>query len=163
MTCPTREELVAVLDGELAPDALAAARRHAGACTACQAELARLESTAALLRAGSPAPEPSPFFSTRLAARLAAEAPRRRGLAARLAVHPWRLAVAGGLAVALAAGVTAGVYTVQRARSADELAVAERLELLEDLEVVASLDEVEGPDDVAVIAALTPGAPEGRP
>jgi anti-sigma factor RsiW len=147
-----------VLDGALAPDALGVARRHVDACAACRAELARLESTVALLRAGSPAPEPSPLFATRLAARLAAAPPpRRRGLAGLLDLGPWRLAVAGGFAVALVAGVAAGVFVIHRARTADELAVAERLELLEDLEVVASLDDVESPDDVAVIAALAPG------
>ena len=94
MTCPTREELVAVLDGALAPDALAKARRHVGGCDRCRAELARLEAGVALLRAGSPAVEPSPFFATRLAARLAAEPPRRRGLSFYLGT-PWRLAAAG--------------------------------------------------------------------
>jgi anti-sigma factor RsiW len=170
MTCPSREDLVAVLDGALSPDALAAARAHADGCARCRAELAHLDAGVALLRAGAPAPEPSPFFATRLAARLAAEPapPRRRGLAGLFAATPWRLAAAGGLAAALVAGAGAGISTVQRAhraRAAEELAVAERLELLEDLEVVASVDAVESADDVAVIAALDDGAGprEGRP
>lgn len=179
MTCPTREELVAVLDGALAPDALAAARGHVEACAGCRAELARLEAAVALLRVGSPAPAPSPDFAARLAARLAAEpaprpgravgwrsgddAPRRRGLAALLAPR-WRLAAAAALAAAVAAAVL-GARAVHRARSeAEELAVAERLDLLENLEVVASVGEVETPDDVAVIAALgDPRSGEGRP
>jgi anti-sigma factor RsiW len=163
MTCPTREELVAVLDDALAPDARAAARRHVDGCGRCRAELARLESGVALLRAGSPAVEPSPFFATRLAARLAAEPPRRRGLSFYLGT-PWRLAAAGGLAAVVVAGVAAGVVQARHVRSAEELAVAERLDLLEDLEVVASVGEVDGPDDVAAIAALDEKAPrEGRP
>lgn len=186
MTCPTREELVAMLDAALvpgaaspreagrAPDALAAVRGHVDGCPACRGELARLEAGVAALRAGSPPVEPSPFFAVRLAARLAAEPPPRRrglaGLAGVLGRTPWRLAAAGGLAAALAVGIV----LVQRTRSADELAVADRLELLEDLEVVASLGDVDGPDDVAIIAALgdagspapprgATGAREGRP
>jgi anti-sigma factor RsiW len=164
MTCPTREELVAVLDGALAPDALTAARRHVDGCDRCRAELARLESGVALLRAGSPAVEPSPFFATRLAARLAAERPRRRRELSFFLGTPWRLAAAGGLVAVVVAGLAAGVVRARHARSAEELAVAERLDLLEDLEVVASVGEVDGPDDVAAIAALDEKAPrEGRP
>jgi anti-sigma factor RsiW len=177
MTCPSREELVAVLDAAplagapaaraagpgrgVEGDALAAVRGHVDGCPACRAELARLEAGLAALRAGSPLVEPSPFFAARLSARLAAlPPPRRRGLAGLLGGTPWRLAAAGSLAAALAVGFV----LVQRTRTADELAVADRLELLEDLEVVASLGDVDGPDDVAIIAALgDPGAPSPAP
>jgi len=163
MTYPTREELVAVLDGALPPDALVSARRHVDGCERCRVELARLEAGVALLRAGSPAVLPSPFFAARLSARLAAEPSRRpRGLAFFLGT-PWRVAAAGGLAAALAAAVTTGVVQLRHERHAEELAVAERLELLEDLEVVASVGDVDGPDDVAVIAALDAAPREGRP
>lgn len=157
MTCPSGEALVAVLDGALAPAALADARLHVEGCPSCRAELARLEAGAAALRAGSPTPEPSPWFATRLAARLAAEAAPRPS---RWRAVPWRLAGAGGLAAA----VVLGVVVVRHERGADELAAAERLELLEDYEVVASLGDVEGADDVAVVAALDGLSPrEGRP
>lgn len=169
MTCPTREEVAAALEdagtpaGEAGPPGpLAALRGHLAGCAACRAEYARLEAGLAALRAGSPTVEPSPFFATRLAARLAAAPPPpRRGLAALSALvgRPWRLAAAGALAAAL----TVGLVAVQRGRSADELAVAARLELLEDLEVVASLGDVEGADDVAVIAGLGEPAREARP
>jgi anti-sigma factor RsiW len=159
MTCPDREALVAVLDGALAPSALAEARRHVEGCAACRGELARLEAAVAALRAGSPAPEPSPFFATGLAARIASLPPPRRGLALWRAV-PWRLVLAGGAAATLALGVV----LVQRSRTAEELAVASRLELLEDLEVVASVGEVETAEDADVVAALDRLAPgEGRP
>jgi anti-sigma factor RsiW len=162
MTCPTREELVAALDGDLSPDGLAA-RRHADGCDRCRADLARLEAGIAALRAGSPAVEPSPFFATRLAARLAAAPPRRRGPSFYLGT-PWRLAAAAGLAAAaLVAGVTVLEVRGRNTRAA-ELAVAERLDLYEDLEVVASVGDVDGPDDVAVIAALDGrDGREGRP
>jgi anti-sigma factor RsiW len=163
MTCPTREELVAVLDGALAADALASARRHVDGCDRCRAELARLEAGVALLRAGSPAVLPSPFFAARLSARLADLPSRRgRGLAFFFGT-PWRLAAAGGLAAAVVAAVTTGVVQLRHERHAEELAVAERLDLLEDLEVVASVGDVDGPDDVAVIAALDATPREGRP
>ena len=159
MTCPNREELVAVLDGALAPGALAEARRHVEGCAACRGELARLEAAVAALRAGSPAPEPSPFFSMRLAARIASLPPPRRAGGLLRAV-PWRPVLAGGLAVALAVGAV----LVQRGRTAEELAVAARLDLLEDLEVVASVGDVETAEDAEVVAALDRLGPgEARP
>jgi anti-sigma factor RsiW len=159
MTCPSREELVAVLDGALAPGALAEARRHVEGCAACRGELARLEAALSALRAGSPAPEPSPFFSMRLAARIASLPPPRRAGGLLRAV-PWRPVLAGGLAVALAVGAV----LVQRGRTAEELAVAARLDLLEDLEVVASVGDVETAEDAEVVAALDRLGPgEGRP
>ena len=159
MTCPSGEELVAVLDGALAPGALAEARRHVAGCAACRGELARLEAALSALRAGSPAPEPSPFFSMRLAARIASLPPPRRAGGLLRAV-PWRPVLAGGLAVALAVGAV----LVQRGRTAEELAVAARLDLLEDLEVVASVGDVETAEDAEVVAALDRLGPgEGRP
>lgn len=166
MTCRSREELVALLDGALAPPALAAAREHVAECGACRAELARLEAGVSALRAGSPALEPSPLFETRLAARLAAEPPRPRGLLRLLGIlplRPWPLA-AGAAAVALAAGLAAWLALAPRAREVGEVAMAEQLELLEELEVVASVGEVESVEDAAVVAMLDQLSPrEGRP
>ena len=161
MTCVRSEELVALLDGVPAPE-LAAARRHVDGCAACRAELARLEAGVLALRAGSPAPEPSPYFATRLAARLAAEPPPRRGLAALLRRPRWVLAFAAAAALALGGAAVAG--RAHRQRTAVEIAIAERLELLEEYEVVASVGDVESEDDAAVVAALDQLAPrEGRP
>jgi hypothetical protein len=68
--------------------------------------------------------------------------------------------VAGGVAAALAVGL----LLVQRGRTAQELALAARLDLLEDLEVVASVGDVETPEDAEVVAALDRLGPgEGRP
>ena len=164
MTCPRREELVALLDGALAPEALAAARRHADGCAACRAELDRLGEGIAALRAGSPAAEPSPRFAARLEARLAALPPRRRGLARLLPAflapeHPLQFAALGG-AVALA--VSAALLVVPRHRG-DELSLADELSLSEDYEVVASVGDVESADDAAVVAALDELGREGRP
>jgi anti-sigma-K factor RskA len=165
MTCPRSEELVALLDEALSPAALAETRRHADACAACRAELDRLAAGILALRAGSPAPEPSPLFVARLESRLAAEAPRRKGLARLLSTaflpdRPWRFAVAGG-AVAVAAA--AALVLVPRHRGLDELSLAAQLELSEDYEVVASVGDVESADDAAVVAALDQLAPGGRP
>ncbi|HEX9398929.1 MAG TPA: zf-HC2 domain-containing protein [Anaeromyxobacter sp.] len=161
MTCPGSDVLVALLDGALPPPALAAARAHVDGCAACRAALARLGAGAAALRAGSPAPEPSPFFAARLAARIAAEPPRPRGLRRLLPARGWRLALA---TAAVAVAVAGGALVVQRGRSAEEVAVAERLDLLLDYEVVASVGEVEDADDAAVVAELDELTPrEGRP
>ena len=160
MTCPGSDVLVALLDDALPPDALARARAHAGGCAACRAALARLEAGAAALRAGSRAPEPSPYFAARLAARLAAEPRRPRGLRRLLPARGWRIAFAAAAAVVIAGGVALN----ERARGAEEAAVAERLELLLDYEVVASVGDVEDADDAAVVAALDElSAREGRP
>src|SRR6266542_2838189 len=73
------------------------------------AALARLAAGATALRAGSPAPEPSPFFAARLAARIAALPPRRRGLRRLLPAHGLRLALAAAAAVAIAGGASFAV------------------------------------------------------
>ena len=161
MTCPGSDVLVGLLDGALPPPALAAARAHVDGCAACRAALARLAAGATALRAGSRAPEPSPFFAARLAARIAALPPRRRGLRRLLPAHGLRLALAAAAAVAIAGGAS---FAVLRGRGAEEAAVAERLDLLLDYEVVASVGDVEGEDDAAVVAALDELEPrEGRP
>lgn len=158
MTCPSGEELVLVLDGALPEAALAEARGHVEGCASCRAELARLGAGVALLRAGSPGVEPSPYFSARLAARLAGPPVSPRGLGALLRPR-WRLAAVAGVAAAAAAGL----LVTQRVRVPDEFAVAERLELLEDYEVVASVGDVESAEDAEVILALDRLARRGRP
>lgn len=157
MTCPGPERLAGLLDADLDPGAQAAVGAHAAGCARCQAELARLRAGIALLRQGSPAPEPSPFFAARLAARLAAEPPPAAGLGrlrALLAGRGLRLAALAG-AAAVAIAVAGGVVSARRTqREALELAAAERLELYEELEVVAGLGDVESAEDAAVVAAL---------
>lgn len=54
MTCPRDEVLIALRDGELAESQARAVRAHAGGCTRCNAELAKLEELTSDLRARVP-------------------------------------------------------------------------------------------------------------
>lgn len=143
-----REELTAFLDGALDEARREVVARHLEACGACRAERDRLASALVALSRLPPAPEPSPGFEARLAARIARE--RRPGLLARLAPRrvAW-LAPAAGLAAA--ALVTA--VAIRQHRST-EAAVAANLELLSDFEIAASLGHVETAEDAAVVLAL---------
>jgi len=150
------EELTALHDGALPPPRAAELRRHLEGCAACRAEAARLAAAAAVLASLPAAPEPSPFFSARLAARLEAERQRPRGLLGPLAALRWRLAAP---AVGLAAVAAAGVLWLRPEPPAPALLLA-HLDLLAEYEVVASVGEIESAEDVAVIAAL---GEEGAP
>jgi anti-sigma factor RsiW len=157
------DELTALLDDALPAERAAAVRSHLAACPACRAEQARLRGAVALLAALPPPPEPSPFFATRLEARLRAEADQPRGLLARLAALRWRvlLPVAGAVA---AAGLALAVG-LRHPRSPDETLFAANLELLEDYDTASAVG-VDEPDDVLVVAqldTLRPRQREGRP
>lgn len=149
MSHPTIE-LTALLDGALPPERADEVRRHLATCLTCAAQEQRLRGALALLGALPPAPEPSPFFATRLEARLRQEPARRTGFFSWIAAHRSRLAVpAAGLAV-LAIATTVSI----RETRGRERAMAEQLELLEDYEAIASLGDVERADDALVIAQL---------
>lgn len=160
MTHPL-DDLTALLDGALLPARHAEVERHLAGCASCRAARDRLAGAVARLSALPPPPEPSPWFLTRLEARLADEPAPPRGLLAALAAWKWRLAVP---ATALAAAAALAVVAVRQQR-ADEMVLAQNLELLEDYEVVASLGDVETEEDAAVVAALDELSPpqEGRP
>jgi anti-sigma factor RsiW len=142
------DELSALLDGALAPAARAAVEAHLAGCAPCRAERARLSGTLAALGRLPAAPEPSPYFAARLAARLAAEPPR--GLFGRLAALRWRLALPAG---GLAAAALAGLLVIRQQRGL-ELAAAAQLDLLQEYETIASVDDVETAEDAALIASL---------
>ena len=84
----------------------AAAAEHLHECSVCQAELKKLRQTWSLLDEWQ-APEPSPYFDSRLQARLREEkaAPQATGILAWLGVR-WQPALAGILALALLVAVT---------------------------------------------------------
>lgn len=92
-----REELLLNPSAEL-PLALA---EHARACTDCNHAIESLQKTWRLLDTW-PAPEPSPYFDSKLQARLRAEKanPQREGFLAWLQLR-WQPALAGTLALAL--------------------------------------------------------------
>jgi anti-sigma factor RsiW len=160
------EDLTALVDGALPPARAKEIERHLEACATCRAERDRLAAAASAFRALPPAPEPSPLFAARLAARLAREERPRGSWAARLSawVNPssfrWKLA-APAAAVALAGGVVFAAVRIQRA---EETAVAENLDLLLDYEAVSSLGDVASAEDAEVVAMLDEIEPrEGTP
>lgn len=160
------EDLTALLDGALAPERAAAVRRHLEGCAGCRAERDRLAAAVAALRALPSAPDPSPSFTARLEARLAAER-RPRSWLERLSGSGWgpgalRWKIAAPVAAAaIAASV---VLFAVRAHRAEEREIARHLDLLLDYEVVASLGDVETADDAALVAVLDElEGPEGRP
>jgi anti-sigma factor RsiW len=149
------DDLSALLDGALDPAARRTVEAHLAACAACRAEHGRLRGALSSLGRLPPPPEPSPWFATRLAARLAEEP--RRGWFARLAAWRWRLALP---AAGLAGAALAGVLMVRHQRGL-ELGAAAELELLENYELVASLGVVETADDAELIAHLDTVVPGG--
>ncbi len=140
------DELTALLDGALEPAARAEVEAHLAGCAACRAEQGRLTGALSALARLPAAPGPSPYFASRLAARLAAEPPR--GLFGRLSAWRWRLALPAG---GLAALALAGVLVIRQERGL-ELAAAAQLDLLQEYETIASADDVETADDAALIA-----------
>jgi len=142
------DELSALLDGALAPEARVAVESHLAACPACRAEQGRLAGALSALARLPAAPGPSPFFAARLAARLAGEP--HAGLLGRLAAWRWRLAIPAG---GLAAAALAGVLVIRQQRGL-ELAAAAQLDLLQEYETIASVDDVETAEDAALIAQL---------
>ena len=153
-----REELTALLDGALDPARRSEVEAHLAACAACRAECDRLAAALLALRALPAPPAPSPAFEARFWARLAREADRPRGALGRLAALRWRLV--GPIAGAAAAAAVAAVVVVRQ--RADEAGMARNLELLDQYELVASLGDVEGSEDVEVVAHLDELG-EGRP
>jgi len=149
------DDLSALLDGALDPAERRAVEAHLAACAACRAEHGRLRGALLALGRLPPPPEPSPWFASRLAARLAAEPPR--GLLGRLATWPWRLALPAG---GLAAAALAAVLVVRHQRGL-ELGAARELELLQDYELVASVGVVETAEDAELIAHLDTIEPGG--
>jgi len=107
-------------------------REHMEGCPGCRQEWESMRDTVALLNTWE-APEPSPFFDTKLNARLRAEAEaapsgwRARFMAAvqNLREHPlgWRPLTAAALAVVMAAGVS--IYQVTSHPSTTTQASAE--------------------------------------
>jgi hypothetical protein len=89
--------------------------QHLQQCSACTAELAALRRTWAALDDWQ-APEPSPYFVSRLQARLRVEkaAPRPSGILAWLGVR-WQPALAATLALALVVAI--GIFRVTGSQS----------------------------------------------
>lgn len=148
-------DLTAYLDGALSLERAEEVRAHLASCLACREEQARLKSTLAVLASLPPAPEPPPFFANRLEYRIRAEQEQARvgwwprlqdGLAH---AFPRRrvLAVAGGLAAVLVAGV------IPVRSWLDTRAMVKDLDLLQDYETARAVG-VDSLDDVQIVAQL---------
>jgi superfamily II RNA helicase len=156
MNCnEVRENLIEMLGENLADPSLTA---HVRECSACAQELESLRKTMNLLDEWE-APEPSPYFLTRLRAHVKEE---REKAPARSSIFSWmrRPAMAVSLATVLVAG--GAVYTVLRPPPAEEpgpaVADVEALDRNHDVLVNTDLiDEMSGgpSDDVSDVTDVT--------
>jgi anti-sigma factor RsiW len=151
MNChETREEMLEMMSGEDSPQATA----HLRGCEACSKELESLRSTMALLDEWS-APEPSPYFDTKLRARLKAEPEPARGW------QKWLAPLAGwksAMAVALAAVMVVGITIYKQTPTVDPTqavvtpppgtAVSDLQKLDKNQELYASFDLLDDDEDV---------------
>ena len=109
MNCNQIRELLPDLTTSAGMDARTPeVENHIASCAACAAHLRELQKTMALLDEWQ-APEPSPYFDTRLAARLREEMARSAGWLGWLRRPAWAISAAGVvLAGALAVGIGMG-------------------------------------------------------
>ena len=143
-----REEVLLNPAAEL-PPALA---EHARACAECNSAVESLRKTWRLLDAWD-APEPSPYFDSKLQARLREEKanPQREGLLAWLRVR-WQPALAGALAIALAAAIgalrlTTGPAQIYPPPITQSAAVSDLDKLDKNADVYNNFDLLYGDDD----------------
>jgi anti-sigma-K factor RskA len=149
MNChEVREQMLEMMTGENPPQAVA----HLRGCEACANELASLRSTMALLDEWQ-APEPSPYFDTKLRARLKAEPEPAQGW------RQWLLPLTGwkpAMAVALAAVMMVGITVYKQANVIVEppqviqpgSAVSDLQKLDKNQELYASFDLLDDDEDV---------------
>src|SRR3954471_2770667 len=103
MNChEAREEMLLMTPGESSPNAAA----HLRSCESCSKELASLRSTMALLDEWT-APEPSPYFDSKLRARLQSEQEPAHGWQRWIApLAGWKPAMAVALAATMVVGLS---------------------------------------------------------
>lgn len=146
-----------LLDLLVTPESVpAAVREHVAGCAACREELAGLRSTMALLDDWS-APDPSPYFDTRLLARLRAEqAAPRAGWFERIRARvlfgsdlQLRPIAAGALAIMLVAGggTFAGLNMLQKAPPPESATVHDLQNLDGNAQVFQQLSAMDQSDD----------------
>jgi anti-sigma factor RsiW len=152
MNCnEVREEMLLMVPGESSPQAAA----HVRSCEACARELASLRSTMALLDEWT-APEPSPYFDSKLRARLKSEPEPVRGWQRWMApLTGWKPAMAVALAAVMAVGIS--VYkTPAEPPQVDKgpvvvqpgTAVSDLQKLDKNQELYASFDLLDDDEDV---------------
>jgi hypothetical protein len=120
-------------------------REHVASCAECAHEWKAMQSTMRLLDTWE-APEPSPFFNTRLYALLEAEKQRPQSWMERLGLRlRWQPAAAFALVIAMAAGVTVYRAQVQPAQTPSiKASGVEDLKALEkNKQLLADLDALD--------------------
>jgi len=151
MNChEVKEQMLEMMTGENPPQAVA----HLRGCEACANELASLRSTMALLDEWQ-APEPSPYFDSKLRARLKAEPEPARGW------RQWLVPLTGwkpAMAVALAAVMVVGISVYKQNGGNTETqqitvvqpgsAVSDLQKLDKNQELYASFDLLDDDEDV---------------
>ena len=132
---------------------------HLRACSACAEHLASLRSTMALLDEWQP-PEPSPYFDTRLRARLREEAARPRGWLVwlrkpALAAAMFALLVIGGMLYRPAAP---SPQVISQAQLQPGTAVGDLQELDKNHELLANFDLLDdlSPDEAQQTQSANP-------
>ena len=147
------DRIVAWLAGALPEAEAAEVRRHLESCAACAEERDLVRGGLSVVAPLPPA-EPRPGFAVRVAAHAVDARPRPLG------APWWRWAFGGGLAAAAVAAAAVIVARPPARSGADEVLLAQRLELFEDLNVVQNQDALRDLDVVAVLHTLQP---EGKP
>jgi anti-sigma factor RsiW len=159
---------IAYVDGKLAPPRRAGVEAHLAVCAACRERVRGFAQVMGLLDEW-PAVQPSPFFETRLAARLQEE-PASRSWGSSLWQTPDFRPTGSLAAVVLAVVVTVAVAVLRYSpapapldaaggadsqavavASADDLPLYQDLPLLEDYEVLRNFDVLQ------VLNSPTPG------
>jgi anti-sigma factor RsiW len=171
MTCAeASQQLSAYLDGELSPAVRRALEEHVASCPSCSQLLASLRGASLALRSLPPI-EVGTDFRRRVLAGVDAErledvsvtaARRPPGHEARKRQRRWAwptigaLGTLGATAAALLAIARGPILRGQRADPAEplDLAIAGQLELFENYEAVQVVGEIDGPEDVQVVAEL---------
>ena len=151
MNChEAREQMVEMMSGENSPQAAA----HLRGCQACSNELASLRSTMALLDQWT-APEPSPYFDSKLRARLKSEPEPARGWQRWIApLTGWKPAMAVALAAVMVIGIS--VYKTPAPPNQTDAglviqpgtAVSDLQKLDKNQELYASFDLLDDDEDV---------------
>jgi anti-sigma factor RsiW len=135
----TAEDLVAWLDGELAPEEARRVEHHVAGCPACAREADLLRRSGALL-AQLPGLAPTPGFADRVVAAARPASPQARVLRGRFGA----VAAAAAAILVLAAG---GAWLATRSGDAATLSSREEEEIARDLFVLAHLDTLRAADD----------------
>ena len=146
--CKDPTLLSALLDGELSTEQSAAVRRHLEQCAACRRQYDLLEQTEAMVRQMTPL-TPSADFDRTFWDKMADLDERRTGRDwMRFLWGGWRPVFAAGVATAAAAVVIFVAVGGNKGPTAEEVFIAQNMEMLENFEMIDHLEMLEQMDAV---------------